>query len=120
MRLVKPVLLPIIGAVALAGLVISGQALAGPHKRTLPFNQGKDVLANNDDLALPITPDYMLGNQTRDQNLALSKMYGSVYWDAWNCKDKPCDDAMKAKIRAKAKLVPRTKENWGLYFKPAS
>lgn len=120
MKLAKSILLPIIGAATLAGLIVSGHALAGTHKRSLPFNQGKDVLANNDDLSLPITPDYLLGHQTRDQNLAMAQIYGKIYWEAWNCRDKPCDDAEKAKIRAKAKLVPRTQKNWGLLYKPAN
>ncbi len=120
MRMLKSATLPIVGAAVVVGLAMSDGTVAGPHKRTLPITQGKDVLANDPDLFLGITTDADLGHQTRDQNLAMAQIYGKIYWEAWNCKDKPCDDAQKAKIRSVAKLVPRTKENWGLLYKPAS
>lgn len=78
----------------------------------------KDVLANNPDLFLPVTGDKELGYQTRDEWLAASQFNARSYWEAWNCKDKPCDDVTKKKIRAIARLVPRTRANWGLFFKP--
>jgi len=30
------------------------------------------------------------------------------YWDAWDCKGKPCDSPWKANIRKKAALIKRT------------
>lgn len=110
-------LLPVL---SLVGLCAAAHAHVQTSKRKLPVTEGRDVLANDPDVFLPITPDSELGHQTRDQNLAMAQIDGKIYWEAWNCKGKACDDAEKAKIRAKAKLVPRTKENWGLLYKPAS
>jgi hypothetical protein len=98
----------------LIGLLVAALSSAGSGAAVAQ----KDVLANDADLFLPVTSDKDLGRQTRDQWLAMSQHNARFYWEAWNCADKPCDDATKKKIRSIAKLVHRTKENWGLFFSP--
>lgn len=67
----------------------------------------KDVLANDPDLFAVVTPDRLLHGMTREQWLELYPVEGRVYWDAWACKNKPCDTKEKTHIRATAKLISR-------------
>ena len=45
---------------------------------------------------------------TRRQWLDSTPVPAREYWQAWDCKGKPCDSKWFANIRAKAALIPRT------------
>ncbi len=48
---------------------------------------------------------------TRRQWLQQYPVQAKDYWDAWDCKGKPCDSAWKANIRKKAILTKRSEED---------
>ena len=90
--------------------------LVQPTAAPAPKSQRKDHL-NDPDLFFVVTTDRHLGRLTREEWLSMSEADARIYWEAWNCKDRPCDTTLKAEIRAKARLVPRTKKNFGLIYK---
>ena len=75
---------------------------------TAPVHAGqKSVLDNDPDLFAVVTPDRLLGHQTRREWLKLWPVLGKEYWAAWDCMDKACDTAQRARERATAKLIDR-------------
>lgn len=86
--------------ILIAGVILfGGNAQAGPPK--------KSVLDNDPDLFAVVTPDRLLGSDTRRQWLTLWPVNGREYWAAWDCKGKPCDTPQRVHERETAKLIPR-------------